>query len=102
MSITPREMIKLLELSKLHMEEDELTKFNEDICQIEEFLKVLKEVPLEEIPPCMAMNTMEDLREDEALPYIDLEVKALAAEIYEGFVMVPPVLKGKEKSHEHI
>jgi len=102
MSITPKEMTKLLELSKLYMEDDELIKFNEDICQIEEFLKILKEVPLEEIPPYIAINPLKALRDDKALTYTDLDVKDLAPENYEGFVAVPPVLKGQENSHEHI
>lgn len=102
MSITDIEITKLLELSKLQMDADELAKLKKEISDIKKFLEVLEEFNTEETKSFTSTKNLESLREDKAVRNISTEPKTLAPEEYNGFVTVPEILKAQEKSHEHI
>ena len=93
-TISTNEVVRIAQLARLHLTENEIRSFSKDLSEILDFMNQIKKVDVSDVRPTdnsLLMHTI--LRPDEVQPSLPIDkLLSNAAEVDNGYFSVPPVL----------
>jgi aspartyl-tRNA(Asn)/glutamyl-tRNA(Gln) amidotransferase subunit C len=95
MKISKDDVIKVSELARLEVKEEELDKFTEQLGNILEYIEQLNELDTNNVEPTShVLNIATPLREDKVVEWLNIEeVLQNAPESEDDFFVVPQVIE---------
>ncbi len=95
MKISKDDVIKVSELARLEVKEEELDKFTEQLGNILEYIEQLNELDTNNVEPTShVLNIATPLREDKVVEWLNIEeVLQNAPETEDDFFVVPQVIE---------
>ncbi len=95
MELSPADVLKIANLAKLHIEEDDIPDYVTNLSKILEFVEQLNGAPIENIKPMAhPLDVMQRTRADNAVAVTTTKAtQANAPEVENGLYLVPQVIE---------